>query len=289
MAKIVLAFVALASSIAVAFGGSCGQTSVPQRANRNGGDGQRIVGGVEARPFSHPWIVSMQQDGSHFCGGSLIRVSEQNQTDIVVTAAHCVVDGFPNGFTVSAGAHDLYSPTQKQQTVDGANAIHNENYDPNIMVNDIAVVVLANPIKFTSAIQPICLPSPGFVVPDGTVATVAGWGVTQENGNAASQFLNQVGVPIVNSNTCNTQYNTQNIEINSGDMICAGYSQGGMDACQGDSGGPFIVKGTNGYTLQGVVSFGVGCARPDLPGIYTRVSNYLDWISQQVKANSKLL
>jgi len=280
--------VALASSIAVAFGGSCGQTSVPQRANRNGGDGQRIVGGVEARPFSHPWIVSMQQQGSHFCGGSLIRVSEQNQTDIVVTAAHCIFDGVPPSLTVSAGAHDLYRPTQNQQTVRASRAIYNPSYNPDTTLNDVAVIVLQKPIQFTQSVQPVCLPQPGEVVADNTVATVAGWGLTQEGGNDVSQFLNQVGVPIINPQQCVSQYSRAGVQIVPKAMICAGLPQGGKDSCQGDSGGPFIVKGTSGYTLQGVVSFGVGCARPGLPGVYTRISSYLDWINQQVKQYSRV-
>jgi len=71
-------------------------------------------------------------------------------------------------------------------------------------------------------------------------------------------------------------------------MICAGYKQGGKDACQGDSGGPFVVKKDNAYTLQGVVSFGIGCARPGLPGIYTRVSTYVRWINTYIRILSSV-
>jgi len=283
-----LAFVALASCAVAVFGAGCGQTFVVPRVNRNLGDGQRIVGGVEARPFSFPWIVSMQQGGSHFCGGSLIRINDtKEQSDIVVTAAHCVYDGFQAPLTVSAGAHDLYRPTAQQQTVKGIKAIYHPQYNPDTTLNDIAVVVLAQPIKFTNQAQPICLPAKGEVTPDATVATVAGWGLTAEGGDDVSQFLNQVGVPIVNGQQCASQYASQGVQINSQAMICAGFPQGGKDSCQGDSGGPFVVQGKNGYTLQGVVSFGIGCARAGLPGVYARVANYLDWIAQQVKANSK--
>jgi len=188
---------------------------------------------------------------------------------------------------VSSGAHDLYRPTAQQQTVKGIKAIYHPQYDPDTTVNDIAVIVLDKPIKFGQAAQPVCLPEAGEQVADNTVATVAGWGLTREGGSSVSQFLNQVGVPIVNPQSCASQYSRAGIKIVSQAMICAGFSAGGKDSCQGDSGGPFVVQGKNGYTLQGVVSFGIGCARPGLPGVYSRVSNYLDWIAQQIKANSK--
>jgi transmembrane serine protease 3 len=287
MAKSIFALIALMASISVALGQSCGQSNTMRPNRRHDPDGQRIVGGVEARPGSHPWIVSLQQ-GSHFCGGTLIRVHPtKDETDFVVTAAHCVYDG-TSGLTVSAGAHDLYRPTSSQQTVRAIRTIYHPQYDPDTTANDIAIIKLEKPIKFSSTVQPACLPAVGEVVPDNVQATVAGWGLTREGGADTSNILMQVGVPTIGNHDCDSQYRSQRIKIDQSQMLCAGYKQGGKDACQGDSGGPFVVKGNNGYVLQGVVSFGVGCARPGLPGVYARVSNYISWINGHIRTLSNV-
>jgi len=287
MAKFSFVFIALMASLAVTLAQQCGQ-SVGMRPNRiNDPEGQRIVGGVEARPGSHPWIVSMAQGSSHFCGGTLIRVGSADQTDIVVTAAHCVADGF-SGVTVRAGAHDLNRPNSNQQSVRGARAVAHPQYDPQTTLNDIAVIKLATPIKFGPGVQPACLPSPGEKVPDNVQGTVAGWGLTREGGYDTSSILMQVGVPTIGTRSCDSSYRSQGIAIDGNAMLCAGYGQGGKDACQGDSGGPFVFSSGQGYVLQGVVSFGVGCARPGLPGVYARVSNYLPWLQSQIKSLSAI-
>jgi len=252
-------------------------------------DGQRIVGGVEARPGSHPWIVSMQQYGSHFCGGTLIRTSDSKESsDIVITAAHCIYDGTSSSLAVAAGAHNLGSPASGQQTVKALRTIYHPAYNPDTTMNDIAIIKLEKPINFTSTVQPACLPAEDEVVADKAEATVAGWGLTREGGYDTSSILMQVGVPVINNRDCDASYKKKGIRIDTYAMLCGGYAEGGKDACQGDSGGPFVVKNANGgYTLQGVVSFGVGCARPGLPGVYARVSNYISWINMYIRILSR--
>ncbi|MFP2902442.1 serine protease [Corallococcus sp. 4LFB] len=267
---------------------------------------QEIVGGIEARPNSFPWIVSLQQYGSHFCGGSLVRVGNKEESDIVLTAAHCVFDGASN-VTAVAGAHDLKHPTSTQVSAQVTRAVHHPQYNPDTTMNDIAVLKLDKPIKFDTSVAgacgqssgmrpnlaprlaggntrvPVCLPAPGERVAENTMATVAGWGLTQEGGYDTSSLLLQVGVPVLRHQDVANSYRSQGIVIDESAMLGAGYPQGGKDACQGDSGGPLVVKGSQGYVLQGIVSFGVGCARAGLPGIYTRVSNYIPWINTQIR------
>ena len=110
----------------------------------------------------------------------------------------------------------------------------------------------------------------------GEMLTVIGLGATSEGGNGAS-ILREVNVPTVSFADCNDQNSYQG-DINDATMICAGFSQGGKDSCQGDSGGPLV---TQGGVQVGVVSWGDGCARPDLPGVYARVSVAFDWIVSQ--------
>ena len=106
---------------------------------------------------------------------------------------------------------------------------------------------------------------------EGDKCTVTGWGTLKSNGKQPKKLM-KVDVPIISRSQCNeNQWYGGAITDN---MICAGYTKGKKDSCQGDSGGPFICNGK----LAGVVSFGIGCARPDLPGIYTNVKTYVDWI-----------
>ena len=150
--------------------------------------------------------------------------------------------------------------------------VHPE-YNPNTQENDIALLELPQPVGF----EPITLPSVANPVPiDGELATAAGWGATSEGGPQSNQLL-EVDLPIVAHNACLPFYQNS---LNQPLMLCAGgVPFGGRDSCQGDSGGPLFVTRADQVVQAGIVSFGVGCARPGIPGIYTRMIAYTDWIS----------
>ncbi|KAJ4432547.1 hypothetical protein ANN_21170 [Periplaneta americana] len=129
---------------------------------------------------------------------------------------------------------------------------------------------VSSAFSFGSSVQAIPLETGS--VSAGTSAVVSGWGTTSEGGSA-STTLRQVAVPIVSDSSCNSAYSSYGgITAR---MICAGYTSGGKDACQGDSGGPLVANGK----LIGIVSWGAGCARPNYPGVYTKVSALRSWIS----------
>ena len=106
--------------------------------------------------------------------------------------------------------------------------------------------------------------------------TVAGWGVTEEGTFPLAPILQEVSLPLVTMDQCRATLGQTQITAN---MVCAGGLEG-QDACQGDSGGPLmgVEPSTNRIYLAGVVSWGVGCGREDLPGVYAKVSNYVPWI-----------
>jgi trypsin len=93
-----------------------------------------------------------------------------------------------------------------------------------------------------------------------------------------------VSVPIVDREACAAKYG-ENDSIIDESMFCGGYPEGGRDTCQGDSGGPVI---NEEGTLVGVVSWGNGCALPEWPGVYTRVSIMLDFVIKNWKPHCRV-
>jgi len=271
---------------------SCGTTSIDPM----GSSVFRIVNGAEAKPHSIPWLVSIR-DGfavkGHKCGGTIISVNNAKESDIMITAAHCIKDVFePDSIEIVAGAHNLHKEDGTEQKVEYEEYAMHDDYNYKTKENDIAIVKLKTPFKFGPGVQPACLPAAGEKLTDGTKGLVAGWGQTDEDKEKPMpESLQQLIVPTVNSEKCVEYYKDVEEPKFSDEkiMFCAGYPEGGKDSCQGDSGGPILFKDTKGhYVLQGVVSFGKGCARKDKVGVYTRVSNYIDWINDNVKKMSTI-
>ena len=235
----------------------------------------RIVGGhpvpsiTEAPWQALVWIPVLGTSAARVCGGSIISPTR------VVTAAHCVVDDNEivaadrvNVYVGGTSLPDLVKGLSGQHRVAAAVAPH-PKYSGSTPAYDAAAIELREPLALGPGVQPIALAEADPAI--GTPLQVSGWGTTvayapgQQNPGQVSMELRTVTIPLQAPDHCRI-YSVFEEAIH----LCAG--EAGKDSCQGDSGGPLVHHAAGGPRLVGIVSAGAGCAWPNLPGIYTRVT-----------------
>ena len=240
----------------------------------------RIVGGTQVDSNKYPWFSYLEIQNTngqiYSCGASLI------DSNWAITAAHCL-DENTRSVILILNTNNTITVGQAPTVIAQAEAIYiNPNYDGNN--NDIALIKI-KPIVTnsgftgnTNTIEPIKLnnlKNTDKMV--GTQMDIIGYGTTTEGGHSTTIYK-EVQIPIVSKTTCKNAYRSDSMN----GKICAGLSEGGKDSCQGDSGGPMFKDGV----LYGLVSYGIGCARPNIPGVYTDVKYFKKWIDNTINNRS---
>ncbi|MFE0460703.1 S1 family peptidase [Kitasatospora sp. NPDC058965] len=216
-----------------------------------------IVGGGTASQ-TYSFMISLQQDGSHVCGASLISPTW------AVTAAHCVSGATPDQFTVRVGSTDR---TGGGEVTGLSRIVVHPNYSTN---NDIALLQLSSPVQAA----PIRIADSA---PVGTATRLLGWGqeTPQPGGDGGPDQLKELDTSLV-ADGCAEGFDA-------GSELCVNNPQGpdgsNQGACYGDSGGPAIARVNGDWQLIGATSRSGGDATCAVnPSIYTNVTAFADFV-----------
>ncbi|KAL7549251.1 hypothetical protein ACHAWF_012515 [Thalassiosira exigua] len=247
----------------------------------------RIIGGSAVRDGEHTYAVSLQDGVGHFCGGSLIA------PNIVLGAAHCRQN---RRYKAVIDRRDLKTNSGDVRTV--IKEIPHPSYNPTKTDNDYMIMVLDRDTE--ADVDPVKVSTE--VVSEGKAVTVVGWGDVHPSGSVTSLATQLMGTEVfsMSNDDCKRSsgviggqqifgmtfggYQETYGDDITDNMLCA--EDNGEDSCQGDSGGPLVVETPYGDELVGVVSWGIGCAHPEFPGVYARVSAQYPWIKSVVCAES---
>jgi secreted trypsin-like serine protease len=235
---------------------------------------EEIVGGTNTTIAAHPWQIALTTNsGIQFCGGSILN------SRWVLTAQHCVTGGDADMRVVAGITRRSQQSTGQIRAIDGITTFPGF-VDPAVG-KDVALLHLASALDLSGA-NARAIPlitaadAAAGATAAGVVSTVTGWG-TLSSGGSSPDILQTVDIPLITNAQAQAAYDQETI---TSDQLGAGIlGLGGVDSCQGDSGGPLTVSFNGAARLAGVVSWGYGCADPEFPGMYGRVSSFQPYIS----------
>ncbi|XP_044740954.1 venom protease-like [Chrysoperla carnea] len=248
----------------------------------------RIIGGYDIKKGQFPWMVALGYENSTAneiqwsCGGTIITKRH------VLTAAHCVFNQ-PELKYIRIGVSDIKKDWDYWEGEILESYVH-ENFRSGLYKHDIAILKIDFDMdNLGPLVGPVCLPTDPKWKNQSFVRyypIVSGWGVTKLGSTESSEILQGLQIPIISNSICELKYNgTINFDRT---LLCAGYQKGLKDSCSGDSGGPLLLPQLDADSNEtifyqiGIVSSGFNCADPKHPGIYLRVSEYIEWIESKL-------
>ena len=265
---------------------SAPSTPVPTPSSTNIADDvvtPNIIGGTDATIADAPWQVALidptasSEFQGQFCGGSIIAAQW------IATAAHCVVSGSSvstaSSIRILAGQATLSDNSATSRSVAVSNIYVHPLYVSSAEHDDIALLKLSAPLTLVAgSVQAIGIPTSAPAA--GNSELISGWGNQSRVNNNFPHIMQKANVTVVADSTCVGLY----AGYDNAKMVCAGTPSFDKDTCQGDSGGPMArLNGT--WVLEGITSYGAGCAESPYPGVYTEVYNYRSWIASYLTSS----